>query len=68
MTHKCLYYSLMVRVMGKLTDAKYSMNYKSSGGADDGSAPSFEMFVCIYQTVYNRLCNSDVSDAYMGMN
>lgn len=68
MTHKCLYYSLMVRGLGKLTYAKYYMNYKSIGGAADGSTPSFEMFMYIYQTLYNRLCNSNVSDAYMGMN
>ena len=54
--------------MGKLTYAKYSMNYKSSGGTDDGSTASLEMFVCMYQTVYNRLCNSDVSDACTWMN
>ena len=67
-TYKYVYYNLMVRGMGKLTYAKYNMNYKSSGGTDDGSTPSCEMSMCMYQTVYNRLCNSNVSDAYTGMN
>lgn len=68
MTYKCLYFSLMVRGMGKLTYAKYSMNCKSIGGTDDGRTASCEMFMCMYQTVCNRLCNNDVSDAYTGMN
>jgi hypothetical protein len=68
MTYKCLYYSSMVSGMGKLTYAKYSMNYKSSGGTDDGNTASCELYVCMYQTVYNRHCDSNVTDAYTGMN
>ena len=68
MAFKCPYCSLMVRGMGKLNYAKYSVNYKSSGGTDDGSTASYEMFLCMCHTVYNRLCNSNVSHAYTGMN